>query len=56
MGMGNLYGEPKGWRRHLLSLSQPYPGRFCLYPLSCITSWKNAGSYPQLQMKELGSG
>lgn len=24
--------------RHLLSPRQPYPGRFCLYPLSCITS------------------
>lgn len=39
VGMCNLYGEPKA-HRHLLSPDpcQPYPGRFCLYPLSCKTS------------------
>lgn len=40
--------------RHLLSPRQPYPGRFCLYPLSCITSWKTAGSYPPTSDEGIG--
>lgn len=31
-------------------------GVFAYIPLSCITSWENAGCYPQLEMKKLGSG